>query len=53
MFRYKFVTGSGTDECALWLNPVTGQADEAGAGVFAHHHRFGFRSKFTFIRAPA
>ena len=33
VFRYKFVTGSGTDECALWLNPVTGQADEAGAGV--------------------
>jgi len=31
--RYKFVAGSGTDECALWLNPVTGQADETGAGV--------------------
>lgn len=31
--RYKFVAGSGTDECALWLNPLTGQADEANAGV--------------------
>lgn len=33
VLRYKFVTGSGTDECALWLNPATGGAGEANAGV--------------------
>lgn len=33
VMRYRFVTGTGTDQCALWLNPVTGQTDEVNAGV--------------------
>lgn len=31
VLRYKFL--SGADECALWLNPATGGADEASASV--------------------
>ncbi len=33
VFRYKFVTGSGTDQVAMWVNPTTGSADETFAGV--------------------
>lgn len=31
--RYTFHTGSNNDEATLWLNPVTGQSSESGAGV--------------------
>jgi pectate lyase len=33
VMRYRFLAGNNNDECALWLNPLTGQADEAAAGV--------------------
>jgi pectate lyase len=33
VLRYKFLNNSGNDQCALWLNPVTGGADETSAGV--------------------
>ncbi|HSU56040.1 MAG TPA: immunoglobulin domain-containing protein, partial [Candidatus Dormibacteraeota bacterium] len=33
VLRYKFLTGSANDQCALWLNPATGSPDESGAGV--------------------
>lgn len=33
VMRYRFVAGNGLDECALWLNPATGQTEEANAGV--------------------
>ena len=33
VLRYTFHAGSNNDDVAMWLNPVTGQPNESGAGV--------------------